>query len=114
MLFDVYLTVDLDYWTIPCKSIESQRRSMDRLLRRVKELRRPTLVAATHDAALDHIGKRKYKQVINVDFHDDLEAESAVQKRWVRPGPTEADWATYVKRRSEMMYEWRYPDLGFF
>lgn len=100
---DIYLSIDLDYWSHWPNDWHSRL-----FFKRVFALGLKVTVALHHHHLLDSINRvaRHLRRVVNVDYHSDI---SDVNE-YTTPELNEGTWANFVQHRERMTFEWRYPE----
>jgi len=104
----IFLSIDMDYF-FGWASEEYGMREFEKFFGKILKLDIRPKIFVEHHEMLPFINHGDYDEIIHIDYHDDLVA--------VRPGDKKVfnlDCGTflyYVKRKAEMIYQWRYPDL---
>jgi hypothetical protein len=91
----VYLSIDIDFWRVPCeakKCLESLFKTLPSDL--------PKIAVMNHQQLLNHINKNQVDLLINIDTHSDICDEFRLNELSC------GSWVSYVKWRSKSKYLW--------
>lgn len=103
----IYLSIDIDYWADFNRF--ARRKSMTRIIKRIRDLHVPIYYREEHQQLLPHMNWFKYDTLINMDTHADV-CEGIAGK--TLKDFNEGTWVNYISPhiRERGTYVWVYPD----